>query len=99
MEEAIRRQWQALHLRVALGETLSAEEQAVYDAGIRELEAEEEQTLNGSRENLIQARQRNREMRAEYDRLQRQIEEMEKQITVLEGRLDAPTKQLIGAGS
>ena len=41
MEEAAYKQWWPLHRRTAVGELLSAEEQARYEAGLRQLEAEE----------------------------------------------------------
>ena len=41
MDEATYKQWCPLHWRTALGEPLSAEEQARYEAGLRQLEAEE----------------------------------------------------------
>ena len=41
MDEATYKQWCPLHWRSALGEPLSAEEQARYEAGLRQLEAEE----------------------------------------------------------
>ncbi len=65
MDEATYKQWWPLHRRAALGETLSVEEQALYEAGTQQLDAEEEQTLSGSKANFMQARQRNRELKAE----------------------------------
>ena len=41
MDEQAYQYWQVLHRRVVMGETLSAAEQAVYEAGCEELDAEE----------------------------------------------------------
>ena len=76
MDEATHKRWCPLHLRAAMGETLNAEEQAFYEAQMRQLHVEEEQTLSGSKENLLRTRQKNEEMKAAYIRLSRQIEEM-----------------------
>lgn len=42
MDEKQYQSWWQLHLRSALGETLTAEEDRVYRAGLAELEAEEQ---------------------------------------------------------
>ena len=99
MDEETHKRWWPLHRRAALGEILNAGEQSFYEAGLRQLDAEEEQALNGSVERLKQARQRVQDSRAEYRRLQAQLEEMETQISLLEARLDEPTKQLLGVGN
>ena len=99
MDEETHKRWWPLHRRAALGETLNAEEQAFYQAGVCQLDAEEEQALSGSVERLRQARRQVQESREEYRRLQAQLEEMEAQIAVLEARLDEPTKQLLGVGN
>ena len=57
MEETAYKQWWPLHRRAALGEPLSAEEQARYEAGLRQLEAEEP-PIQSSIEELRQARQK-----------------------------------------
>ena len=50
MDEQAHQYWQVLHQRVALGGTLSAAEQAAYEAGCQELDAEER--LDGNLERL-----------------------------------------------
>lgn len=82
MDEATHKAWWPLHLRAALGETLTADEQANYESGLKQMEAEEEQALNGSVENLKKARQKNLELKSEYNRLRLQIEEIEKYSVV-----------------
>ena len=76
MDEEAHKRWWPLHRRAALGETLNAQEQALYQAGVRKLDAEEEQALSGSVERLRQARQQVQESREDYRRLQAQLEEM-----------------------
>ena len=82
MDEATYKAWWPLHLRAALGETLTADEQANYESGLKQMEAEEEQALNGSVENLKKARQKYLEFKSEYNRLRLQIEEIEKYSVV-----------------
>ncbi len=98
MDEATHKQWWPLHLRAALGETLSAEEQAVYDAGSKQLDEGEEQSLHGSVEALARSRQQNMELKAEYNRMHQEIQELEQQIALYEERLHTPAKQLLGVG-
>jgi hypothetical protein len=44
MDQTTYERWWQLHLRVAKGEELDAAEQAIYAAGLMELDAEEEKT-------------------------------------------------------
>lgn len=60
MDEQAYQHWQVLHRRVALGETLSASEQAVYEAGCREWDAEEK--LHSNLERLRELRTKARAM-------------------------------------
>ena len=75
MEEAEYKQWWPLHRRAALGEPLSAEEQARYEAGLRQLEAEEP-PIQSNIDELRQARQQMLKAQAEYQQLQKRYEEM-----------------------
>ena len=97
MEETAYKQWWPLHRRTAVGEPLSAEEQARYEAGLRQLEAEEP-PIQSSIDTLRQARQQMLAAQTEYQRLQRQYEAMQAEAAILEARLDEPTKQLLGVG-
>ena len=73
-----------------MGEPLSAEEQARYEAGLCQLEAEEP-PIQSSIDELRQARQQMLAAQAEYHQLQRQYEAMQAEITTLEAHLDEPT--------
>ena len=63
MDEATYKVWWPLHIRAAKGETLNPEEQSIYEAGCRTLDAEER--LDGRLEELKQARQRTEVLEAE----------------------------------
>jgi peptidoglycan hydrolase CwlO-like protein len=93
MDKAALEAWKALHLRVAKGEALSPEEQARYDAGARELDAEEK--LDGGLEELRRTRKRLKELTAELERLQGRRKELDEQIAALEAALDERTRQLL----
>ena len=95
IDEPTYKQWWLLHRRSAVGELLSAEEQARYEAGLRQLEAEEP-PIQSSIDALRQARQQMLAAQAEYRRLQRQYEAMQAEAAALEARLDKSTKQVLG---
>lgn len=86
-----------LHLRVAKGEALNAEEQARYEAGLQQMHAEEK--LDGSVEELRAARQRVVERKAEYARLRAEYEALEAETAAREAQLSEPTRQLLGIGN
>lgn len=73
---------QALHRRVVLGETLPTAEQARYEAGCRELDAEEH--LDGSLLRLRELRASLGELEAEQQRLR----EWEAELVVCQGSND-----------
>ena len=97
MDEQTYKRWQDLHRRVVSGETLRAEEQAAYEAGCCELDAEER--LDGNLERLRQLRARIKEAEAEQQRLRAREKETDARIAELEARLDARTRQLLGIGN
>lgn len=83
MEETAYKQWWPLHLRAVLGEPLSAEEQARYEAGLRQLEAEEP-PIQSSIDELRQARQKMLNAQAEYQQLQQRYISMQVKVATLE---------------
>jgi hypothetical protein len=96
MDDATYKRWWPLHIRAARGETLSVEEQAVYEAGRQQMVAEE--TIDGGLAGLRQAREKMLELKAEYQRMRHRYEQLEAEIATLEAQLDAPTKELLGVG-
>jgi hypothetical protein len=96
MDEQAYRAWWPLHLRVAKGERLSAEEQAVYAAGKRRLH--EEETLEGSLVRLRQTREEIKALEAERERLQERRQQLRERVTVLEAALSEKAKQALGVG-
>ena len=96
MDEPAYQHWQVLHRRVAMGETLSAAEQAAYEAGCQELDAEER--LDGNLERLRELRTQIAAAEAEQQRLREREAELDARIVALEARLDTRTRQLLGIG-
>ena len=94
MDEQAYQYWQLLHQRVAMGETLNAAEQAVYETGCQELDAEER--LDGNLERLRELRAQIAAAETEQQRLQEREAELDTRIIALEARLDTRTRQLLG---
>lgn len=87
--------WWPLHLRVARGETLNADEQSRYESIRDELDRDDELPL------LVDAKHARsdlRQLEAERDELERRRQQLDSRITVLEGRLSGQTRQLLGVG-
>jgi len=85
--------WWKLHLRAALGDTLTAEEQHIYDAGREELEAEERaeprQDLAEWRALQIRLREltmRNQELARQEALLRERAAQLEQQYLGLTGQ-------------
>src|SRR5262245_1542096 len=97
MDEQAYQYWQGLHQRMVMGETLNAAEQAVYEAGCEELDAEER--LDGNLERLRELRAQIAAAEAEQQRLRAHGAELDARITALEARLDTRTRQLLGIGN
>jgi hypothetical protein len=99
IDAATLEKWRPLHQRFAKGESLSAEEQAFYDATLQQLDAEEEaQLAPRSIERVRQTREALQALEAEYDELMQQYRENKKKILALESLLDEKTRQQIGIG-
>lgn len=100
MDETALKHWQTLHNRAVQGATLTEEEQAIYEAGIRELDAEEEEQLRSSNiEQMRQMRARIAEAEAEHQNLLANHAQLKAQIAMLEANLDVKTRQLLGIGN
>ena len=81
--------WWQLHVRVARGETLSAKEQADYQAGLDQLDLQEAQiepesllALRAARAQIAQQTAEHTQMLARSAQLERQIAEIESAIAV-----------------
>ena len=96
MDEPAYQHWQGLHRRVTMGETLSAAEQAAYEAGCQELDAEER--LDGNLARLRELRTQIAAAEAEQQCLREREAELDARIIALEARLDTRTRQLLGIG-
>jgi hypothetical protein len=97
MDERAYQYWQVLHQRVTMGETLSLAEQAAYEAGCQELDAEER--LDGNLERLRALRAQIATAETAQQRLRAQEAELDARIVALEARLDTRTRQLLGIGN
>ena len=97
MDEQAYQYWQGLHQRVALGGTLSAAEQAAYETGCQELDAEER--LDGNLERLRALRAQIATAEVEQQRLRAREAELDARIAALEARLDIRTRRLLGIGN
>ena len=97
MDEQTHQTWWPLHYRVAKGETLKEDEQALYESGLQKLYAEEEAQLAPIRvERMRKERERIEELEAERARLQTQYEILRAEIKALEARFSEPTRKLLG---
>ncbi len=96
MDENVYQAWWRLHLRVALGEELSAEEQRVYEAGRAELEAEEHGQLRRDVSELRKLQARLREMMARDRELAQQEAMLRQQAAQLEQRYLALVGEPLG---
>ena len=97
MDEPAHQYWQVLHQRVTLGGTLSAAEQAAYEVGCQELDAEEK--LDGNLERLRELRAQIAAAETEQQHLREREAELDARIATLESRLDRRTRQLLGIGN
>jgi hypothetical protein len=96
MDEQQYQAWWPLHLRVALGETLSAEEQHDYEAGRAELEAEEQAELQHDVTELRALQAQLRELTARDQELARQEALLREQAAQLEQQYLALTGKPLG---
>jgi molecular chaperone GrpE (heat shock protein) len=87
--------WWPLHLRVARGESLNADEQSSYDAGCCQLE-QEEQLLETTE--ARESREHLAALEAERADLERRRRQLDAEIANLESRLSDQTRQYLGVG-
>ena len=91
---SVSQEWSALHIRAARGETLSPEERAVYEAGLKQLE--EGESYPGVLTLLKQARAQTAALEAEQAELRVRHDARKARIAVLEAALDERTRQALG---
>ena len=94
MDESAYQRWQQLHLRFARGESLTAEERAVYESALREFHQDEQ--LANDIDSVRQAREAVLALNAEHATLQTQREQLQAEIVTLEAALSERTRQLLG---
>jgi hypothetical protein len=90
-------QWPNLHRRVVEGDTLSVTEQAVYEAMLQQLDAEEH--LDGDLERIRALRHEIIAAENSQIHLRQREAELEARIAALESCLDTRTRALIGIGN
>ena len=81
----------------SVGETLTTAEQAVYESGCEEMDAEER--LDGNLERLQELRTQIAAAETEQQRLQAREAELDARIAAIEARLDARARQFLGINS
>ena len=94
MDEGTYTAWWALHVRAARAEHLTADEQAVYDAGLRELHQEEHLTADVT--TLQQLRATVAACETEQGQWQVQRARLDAEIAILEAALSTQTRQFLG---
>lgn len=94
MSETEYRAWQALHDRWAMGERLTDEEQAMYEAACGKLDAEE--ILPVSLKNLQDVHAKATELEVQIARAQSDAARLRTQIAETEARLSEPTRRRLG---
>ena len=100
MDDAAYKQWTSLRMRVAKGESLTLEEQAIYEAGERELDAEEEGMLrNNGIEEIRQLQARLASLEQEHSELLERKTQLGAEIAELETQLHPRTRQLLHVGN
>ena len=96
MDSRSYRDWWALHLRAACGESLTREEQASYQAGLSQLHQEE--AIPGDTNALWDARELVLALEAEQSELLTRRCRLDDEIRALEALLSEPTRDLLGVG-
>ena len=92
MDQSAYENWWGLHLRLARGGALTAEEQGVYDAGRATLEREErfQEAADAKR-----VRDELTRLEREHGQLENRRRQLEAEISELETRLSEPTRQML----
>ena len=94
MDEAALRQWQELHKRHVLGEPMTEEERATYQAGCDELDSTEK--IDGDIPRLLALRTKLQEAREISRKLREREEAADAEIAELEAQLDPRSRQMLG---
>jgi hypothetical protein len=97
MDEQTYDKWWSLHVRVAKGETLGGEEQAIYLEGQRSLRSSS--APEGQLDLLRRTRADIRAMEADREQLDARRSQLRDRIAVLEMALSEKDKQAIGVGN
>jgi len=86
MDQAAYQHWWQLHIRVARGDGLNASELALYEAGVAELDAEEQaQWEDANIERLRQLKAAVDRLEATHAQLQAKNQQLDRRIWTLEG--------------
>ena len=96
MDQQAYDRWWALHVRVALGETLANGDQAFYEAGKTEFDAVDE--LRHADLGIREARAALAKLEADNAQLRDRNQKLNAEIAALEHALDRKSRQLLGAG-
>ncbi len=96
MDEKRYQDWWQLHVRVALGERLTSEEENVYLAGRTELESEEQAERKPETAEVQYLQNRVRELISRNRELARQEELLSQQAVQLEARYLSVTGERLG---
>jgi hypothetical protein len=94
MDQSTYQRWWPLHLRVARGETLAAEDQSFYDAQCKELDKAE--ILQVDQEAFRAAQASLAALKAETARLQERSRQLDAEIEALQAALSKQKRQLLG---
>jgi len=95
MDDAAYKEWWALHVRHARGESLSQEELLNYEQGRDQIYSEED--LSTDMEELRRLRSHIQEMETEHAGLMEQYQRLKAKAELLEAKLNTPQRQYIGA--
>lgn len=96
MGESAFQTWWELHVRVARGESLTAEERTVYQSQLHDFETDEEsQLLLGAKH----AREDLTALESERSQLEQRRQELDAEIRLLESRMGQQTRLLLGVES
>ena len=96
MDKEAYNRWWALHVRIALGETLAEADQAAYEAGKRELDGADALQLADPR--VAETRAALAKLDTENAQLRARAEKLNADIAALEAALERKSRQLLGAG-
>jgi hypothetical protein len=96
MDDATYRVWWPLHLRVARGERLNADDEATYSAGLSQLHDGE--ALPQEAESLRRTHEAIRLLDVKRAELEQRRKQLDAQIEALERMLSRPTRSLLEVG-